>query len=403
MAIDVQYYNEVCASTINTKVQTLNCCRTTWTTAGTNCGTSVATSDACTLAKSTATSVAAPAGTAAGQAAVNGWNTTCNTPSQQNDCYSARYTCYLNTTPWCCCYWASIPSLSSVTDSVFVYDTSGYVQGKCCAWTVPSGATYARFQLWGAGAASSPAICCGGSIWGGSGAYASVILPVTPGDIYTVCAGCAYNCYKDSSSSKTAGSGCASFVIGNGLCNFCADGGESDPWKWLCKAQGCYGACGICVMQNNINSMTRNAKGTYYGWCLCGNGGFCWSGTCGGNDSMPFIASDKTYYGCVTNANKICHIVVGAPGMFNAIQQPGSDGYQYESCKYSYHPPLVNQSSCCCTAVISACTNAEGSTYDAVNGYFQCPGRGGHPAYAAGGSWYCGGRGTAGAVCIQYM
>ena len=113
--------------------------------------------------------------------------------------YGVRLTCDLQTRPWDCQSWASIPTIVAL-DGFKVCDASGSEAsnqmrcGATCSWVVPPGVTTARFQAWGAGAGSHNMCCCGGGMWGGSGAYASVIFPVTPGATYTICSGCAYCC-----------------------------------------------------------------------------------------------------------------------------------------------------------------------------------------------------------------
>jgi hypothetical protein len=194
--------------------------------------------------------------------------------------------CALNTTPWCCNLWANIPTLPSVTGGTTVYDnTTGNGNcGVCCQWTVPAGATYARFQIWGAGAASKGNLCCHLSMWGGSGAYASVILPVVPGCQYTLCAGCAaFCCYYCTQGTDTAGGGCMSYVTGYGLNNFCADGGDPSAANWLTRvAQGSNGGClGYCVIQNNTNGWGKQCTGTTYGYWRC-----AWSSVSSKNDSQ---------------------------------------------------------------------------------------------------------------------
>ena len=52
-------------------------------------------------------------------------------------------------------------------------------------------------------------------------------MPVTAGDAYTLCAGCAYCCYADAGSGQYDMGGCKSYVQGNGLSSFCAEGGVS--------------------------------------------------------------------------------------------------------------------------------------------------------------------------------
>ncbi len=101
--------------------------------------------------------------------------------------------------------WCRIPTgwgedgLGSWTNGFKVCDTSGYYRcGSSCTWTVPGGTTCVRFQIWGSGGGTSESRCCMHTMPGDTGAYASVIMPVTSGSSYTMCGGCAYCCYAGS-------------------------------------------------------------------------------------------------------------------------------------------------------------------------------------------------------------
>ena len=127
--------------------------------------------------------------------------------------------------------WCMIPKNAaeggSWTGGFKVCDTTSYKRcNASCNWTVPAGVTCARFQVWGAGGGSGTGCCCGGSPNGGNGAYASIIMPVTAGQTYALCAGCAYCCYTERA--QMTADGDASYVQGQGLTNFCAEGGESN-------------------------------------------------------------------------------------------------------------------------------------------------------------------------------
>ena len=146
-------------------------------------------------------------------------------------------------------------------------------EGANCTWTVPSGASRVKFQVWGAGHGSNPGCCCGGMSWASTGAYAEMVIDATPGESYTVCAGC--SCAKRCCSSETPGCGCASGVIGPGICCLFADGAG-------CYTENC----------NNMN-LTRCEVGvgsacyrfqnfycTQGGACWCNYGEYCFSNSC---------------------------------------------------------------------------------------------------------------------------
>jgi hypothetical protein len=120
--------------------------------------------------------------------------------------------------------------------------------GCCCLWTVPTGVTAVNFEVWGSGGSGAGA--CSTSRcqhWRGSGggAYNSKIITVSPGWTYTICAAgngpcCRFECQGCW--------GCASYVNGCNLSNFCGQGGSpgcaTGDWTtpchsaWDCCLQG---------------------------------------------------------------------------------------------------------------------------------------------------------------------
>lgn len=321
--------------------------------------------------------------------------------------YPIRLGCDLQVRPWNCDSWASIPSIS-VVDGFKVCDVSASEAanqlrcGATCTWTVPAGVTTARFQIWGAGAGSHNMCCCGGGMWGGSGAYASAIVPVTPGSQYIICAGCAQCCWMQSAG-PTAGGGSSSWVTGPNLSNFCADGGDPSPYCWLQRAHGRGTASGYCVIMNAQSYCTKVSKGTVYGWCMCSGGGFCWSNTCSGRDSIPFTTSCRMWYGTVSNPTKSCHFVIGAPGMFNAANLAANPGGSNEGCMYLTHPPIVNLTCECCSVYMNSGNTCCGRLGNVQCNVFTWPSRGGYPTSVSGGTDNLGGGyGAAGMVCVQW-
>jgi hypothetical protein len=385
MSVNVLQYNELVGEINTLRNTTLpNAIATTTataTTAGTNCGAALSMQNAC---------------------------------KQAN--YGIRLTCSLQMEPWDCTNWAAIPSINAVNGfqvcDVSASEAAGQLRcGATCTWIVPPGVTTARFQVWGAGAGSHNMCCCGGGMWGGSGAYASVILPVTPGSSYTICAGCAQCCFMQDAG-PTAGAGSPSWVTGPGLCNFCADGGEPSPYCWLQRATGRPGS-GMCVIMNAQNYTNKVNKGTSYGWCMCGGGGFCWGNQCSGRDAIPFTTSCRTWYGCVTNPARGCHFVIGAPGMFNsanfgsnynrADRRQEYDGASNEFCLILTHPPIVNLTCETCTWGACAGATCRGCFGNVRCGVFPFPSRGGRATMVGGGCDNMGGGyGAAGMVCVQW-
>ena len=305
--------------------------------------------------------------------------------------------------------WCAIPktaaSGASWTGGVTVCDTSGYYRcGASCTWTVPSGVTCARFQIWGAGGASGIGCCCGYGIAGGTGAYASVIIPVTAGQSYTLCAGCAYCCFPGFNAQVNPG--CQSYVQGAGLTNFCAMGGEGCLFKRGCS----HGCQGWCIMEADFRSQV--------GCCLR------WMGMCPINQPgymdvclsthvdayawprernrmhFPMIrSSERKYYGSATNGS-----VYGYNGMYPQFFTGDSSGMRV----CSTHPPVYGWLGCCdylgsskdgCTYSIGGCCHS------AYNGFGQVPSRGGSYVMKCGGytSTPCGDAGKFGMVCVSYL
>jgi hypothetical protein len=285
--------------------------------------------------------------------------------------------------------WCLIPSLPATncpwTSGFKVCDANAQFNcGACCQWTVPNGATCARFQLWGAGAGTGSACCCGFSPIGGTGAYASVIIPVTAGCTYTICSGCAFCCYA--CRAQNDADGCPSFVTGFGLTNFCAEGGEGNIF---CEAKTrCVigvETCGFCV---------------FLGGCICNSGSdICWSGPQQGGigvcveSGAQTISSCKTFFGTAT-----CGTVYGVRGSFGCI------AVSNDSSICVAHPPIYGfPTSSCCSCCI-AVNYRQGCCRSAANGFMQIPGAGGWAGYKCGGETNrAGDAGRMGMVCVSFL
>lgn len=275
--------------------------------------------------------------------------------------------------------WCLIPEGSSWVGGFKVCDTSGDFRcDSCCEWVVPAGVTCARFQIWGAGAGTGSACCCGFTPIGGTGAYASVIIPVSEGDTYTLCGGCAFCCYG--CRGQNDADGCASFIIGNGLTNFCAEGGEGSIY---CEIQTrCAGS--YCM---------------YLGGCICNSGtDVCWNtqqqGYMGCDQRLGYsmISSCKTYYGTAASGT-----VYGVRGSFGFISVH-CDG---QICVQ--HPPIYGFAASSCCSCCIATVDRQGCERSATNGYMQIPGAGGWAGYKCAGQTNCAGdAGRMGMVCVSY-
>jgi hypothetical protein len=156
--------------------------------------------------------------------------------------------------------------------------------GKCCLWTVPTGVTRVNFEIWSGGGGGAGMICCNYcsfSIGGSGGNYASKSIVTAPGCQYTICAGGAWPCSK--AHTCAAGMGCASWIQGFNLSNFCVVGGcggwmcDGDAWGTYCLNSGCAN-CNICgFFGADFGIMGSSGfKGGHSG-CHC-SGSDSWSG-----------------------------------------------------------------------------------------------------------------------------
>ena len=286
--------------------------------------------------------------------------------------------------------WCLIPTLPATgcpwTTGFEVCDTSGYFRaGACCAWTVPGGVTCARFQIWGAGGMTGFGCCCAFTPFGGTGAYASVIIPVTAGDTYTLCSGCAMCCCATAGSSGNNASGCPSFVVGIGLTNFCAQGGEASLYCQLLTRCVSGAPSGYCM---------------FLGGCICANNSVCWTANehtgvpaCCFDNMFPMISSCKTYFGTAT-----CGTVYGIRGSFGSIAVNCNGTIRVQDAPVYGFPSV----SCCCC--IHANSAVSGWCLSAIAGYRQYPGGGGSAVFRCGGSTsYAGDFGRMGMVCVSYL
>ena len=309
--------------------------------------------------------------------------------------------------------WSLIPTGSDWSDGFKVCDSSEFFRcGSNCEWTVPAGITCARFQLWGAGAQSGAAGCCGGSPFGGSGAYASVIMPVTESDVYTLCAGCAFCCYSGWNEPGNQ-NGCSSFVTGPGLTNFCAMGGIGNLCTEMIDRDVYY------AVSDKIDAIPSWTCIGYLGYCMCGSG----SSFCHGAISTPYAHAGILCCGSGFAAQP--HLMLPQYHSSATAYGEAEDGTVYgisgaftESCLnihckcgYMKHPPIYGfESTSQCVFSIQGATSCGGNYCAAADGVFgsvtpsmQIPGAGGFAMQVAGGCQaICGDAGRMGMVCVSY-
>jgi hypothetical protein len=119
-------------------------------------------------------------------------------------------------------------------------------------WTVPTGVTCATFEVWGGGGAGSPSCCCTCYFGepGGGGGYSMKTVPVTPGTTYSIVVGqggCGNMCWFNGNACGCCGF--PSYVTGQGLTNFCANGGQGGAW---CNSATSY-SCGGCAYGGDVS------------------------------------------------------------------------------------------------------------------------------------------------------
>ena len=258
-------------------------------------------------------------------------------------------------------------------------------EGADCTWTVPAGVTCARFQLWGAGSGSgSGGRCCSISPYGGTGAYASVIIPVTPGSDYTIHSGCAIRVCAFCTQACQRPDGDKSFVQGPGLSNFCAEGGIGELGKWM-----------TCIGRSTVSSCYFGSKCSFCcGYAICGAGSFgCWSATGRGVCCILPFTPAANYFG-----NSNVGAVHGIRGMFSALCSCGNN-----NAICVCHPPIYGflSESQCTRRLGQICC---GSPWQACCGQMRVPGAGAAAALACGGSnqMYGDCSGRFGMVCVSY-
>jgi len=121
--------------------------------------------------------------------------------------------------------------------------------GQCCCWQVPTGTSWAIFEVWGGGGSGGGACCCMGHYYGPeSGTYAKGELQVTAGQYFCICAGgsgcCNTQCCGNCGFPSWVICGCAS-----GSTVTCASGGCGGCVLCFRSYQGCTGICfGMCKM-----------------------------------------------------------------------------------------------------------------------------------------------------------
>jgi hypothetical protein len=283
--------------------------------------------------------------------------------------------------------------------------------GACYLWTVPSGATYIRFQMWGAGAGTGSGCCCGAGIGGATGGYSSIIIPAVTGCQYSICAGCATCCVNLWCYYGNCGTPPAySCVTGNGLSGVFAAGADPNNCSWMyyinhrgglyLVATGWY----CCVLPTSQQQYLCNGFSDIcmYGMVNCGSTG-AYNGGC----YMPGLMYSCNCYGGGSGTGIAANTAVFyIPSMFRCYSQLGCCTSQTAAPVFGYE----SSTQCSYTSVSTTQPCVAGC------GYMVAPGAGGSGHHIYGGCtypcWYtsgscgpfCGGdMGRGGMVCVSYI
>ena len=314
----------------------------------------------------------------------------------------AKFTSENNTTVLSNWYGVNIvPNVAgaalSSTNKIKVCGTEWkYGQGKTQSWTVPDGATTAKFQVWGAGFGTNGACCCGGNPFGYNGSYAEMTVNVTPGESYNACAGC--SCSRYCCSNSTPPEGCASGVTGPAICCLIATGSHCynancDNMNYLrCQIIG--GAC----------ARFQSPACTQSGPCWCSYSEYCFDNSCATCGVIPIYPNCCYDYTC--NCAQAARLVSDGPlNIVKGIHGGGClDGNNYG---YHIRPPIIDSDTgllftggCQCMTFTSG-TCCGGCSY---RDHTYHPGHGGAGTHMMGGANnHFGDTGRGGMIQISWL
>ena len=232
-------------------------------------------------------------------------------------------------------------------------------------WTIPEDVDEVIFELWGGGGGGGSSCCCSYGIPGSSGAYAVKKLHgvnVVPGCSYEICigpGGCGF------SGPSCGDQGCATYITGYGLTNFCADGGM--------------GGCSCCH-QSCCTWKVLDPSG---------------NGTCPGGPCALYYGADGGYHGNPGAGYLFCH----DNRCFNKQHLPYPGGLV--NGKGGWLPTTQCEDSGCgyCMMHWGVSQLQWGGSFSERN---YVPGIGGSTAWTCGGGCCRGTNGFAGLVRISY-
>lgn len=233
--------------------------------------------------------------------------------------------------------------------------------GCTTQWIVPAGTKTIMFEAWGGGGAGAGHCCqncwCDlASCASSGGFYTNKTIcaeagDFTPGDTYTLCMGDGGNANSGSgcwTGCCDAPRGCASYVTGNGLSNFCAAGGRGGYAFYctcMCNANHCWyepPQCHGMIMGSNVDYASASHGMEFYKMrdnCDCGSR-FTRTGQSEGlnNTITQHIEDSMSWCGCETSCqqyriagggmtvqktycgNALCGGCLGSPGHSGMIR-----------------------------------------------------------------------------------
>lgn len=283
------------------------------------------------------------------------------------------------------------PLVKTLTNGFKVCDTSGYYRcGAQCNWTVPAGVTSVQFQLWGPGGGNSGQCCCGGSPFGATGSYMVSTVPVTAGQVYCLCAGCAYCCYA--SQTTASGQGSPTWINGSNGYSVCAEGACTCYCCWN-AAIGSNPSCGI-----GLPSLVRG-----YGPNSCSGWNFCWDETADAT-VVPHAFGAETWRVPAAAGSVNYGLPVIYPGVVvgNDLSTSGN-GWHISAPVFGFENCTCCWGNCTLSQFGSMCNGYGGCNYSAQAGYQQIPAVGGFAGWVCGGNASsCGDPGGMGMICVSY-
>jgi hypothetical protein len=193
----------------------------------------------------------------------------------------------------------------------------------CCCWIVPSGTTWATFEVYGSGGDGAGGCCCMGSCMAsGNGMYVVKTIQTCGCAFYNICVGmsgccspnCCGTCGFPSYVTNTAGSMVACASGGVGGTTGCWMMSQASYQGINCGGRVC-GCCGLGDMQ--YPSMTQGSKHSSY----CANHNF------------PFLSGTYQYAPNTRHGQDDCSVGYAGSGCMkwcaspsNATSWPGGGG-----------------------------------------------------------------------------